>query len=453
MAGARSGKEMEKYIIKNPLAENKYPPHTPIVSFESKKYFPQINVSINYTYINQPIKMESIHTHDFDQFLCILGTPEDVRAFDGEVEIYLGEEGVKKTINKTSVAYIPKGLVHGPIIWKRVDKPIMLLNVSLSPEYSRKEVKAGSTENAEKPAGGNEEKYEKYIVREPYHWTIFPPYTPRLFFDAKNLFPETGFGIRYTYINQDIDMERPHSHDFDQVFVSLGTPEDISVFDAELESYWGADSYKIYLNTSTVTYVPAGMIHGPSLHRKVKKPMMLFNIILTPQYTRTDEEKRHGFINFLEIDARKVELEEAGQIIGAPVPKPAYLPAGYKIYEVYAENKKIRVLVSNKELVKKRLTVGDASGVHERFSVDNELEMSVEWFPEGKASSLLKVTGEPVAISRGNSGLLVDHENNIDLRWLLPAESAWQKPGYYEMMLSAGKGLKDELAKVACAIK
>ena len=142
MTEFKSGKEMEQYIVKNPLVESKYPPHRPRLFFESKKYFPQINVTISYTYINQPIKMESVHTHDFGQFLCIIGTPEDVRAFDGEVEIYLGEESTRNIINKTSVVYIPQGLVHGPIIWKRVGKPIMLLNVSLSSEYSKKEIKA-----------------------------------------------------------------------------------------------------------------------------------------------------------------------------------------------------------------------------------------------------------------------------------------------------------------------
>ena len=140
MTESRPGKDIVKYIIKNPLANNKYPPYTPKLSFESKKYFQQINISATYTYINQPINMETVHTHDFDQFLCIIGTPEDVRAFDGEVEIYLGEESTKNIIDKTSVVYIPKGLVHGPIIWKRVDKPIMLFNVALSSEYSKKEI-------------------------------------------------------------------------------------------------------------------------------------------------------------------------------------------------------------------------------------------------------------------------------------------------------------------------
>jgi hypothetical protein len=453
MAASRPGKDIVQYIVKNPLAENKYPPYTPRLSFESKKHFPQINISINYNYVNQPINMETVHTHEADQFLCFLGTPEDVRAFDGEIEIYLGEESSKKIINKTSVVYIPKGLVHGPIIWKRVDKPIMLFSVLLSSEYTRKEIKANSRATASPTSPADEGKYEKFIVREPYHWTIFPPYTPRLFFDAKNLFPEANFGIRYTYINQPIDMERPHSHDFDQVFCSLGTPEDISVFDADVQSYWGEDGFFTKADATTVIYVPAGIVHGPSLHKKVNKPMMLFNIILTPQYTRTDKEKRFGFINFMELSAKKVTLEEASQVIAAPVPQPSYLPKGQELKEIYAEDKKLRLLISNKEIVKKLTTVGDASGARERYTVDNEMEISIEWHPGNKAGSL-KVAGEPLTITKGNDGILVDRENNIELRWILPAPITSKKPGYYEMAISTGKSIsKDELAKIARGIK
>ncbi len=128
-----------KYIIRKPLVENKYPPYTPCLLFESKNYFPNINFSVRYTYINQPIRMETTHTHSFDQLICFIGTPEDARNFDAEIELYLGTEGVKNTIDKTSVAYIPRGLAHGPLIFKRVDKPIILFHTSIASKYVKKE--------------------------------------------------------------------------------------------------------------------------------------------------------------------------------------------------------------------------------------------------------------------------------------------------------------------------
>jgi hypothetical protein len=450
MVESKPGRDILKYMEKNPLAENKYPPYTPKLSFESKNYFPEINFSATYTYINQPINMETVHTHDFDQFLVIIGTPEDVRDFDGEVEIYLGEEGAKNIINKTSVVYIPKGLVHGPIIWKRVDKPIMLFNVALSPEYSRKEYEAGSrvTSGASSDAAA---KYEKYIIREPYHWTIFPPYTPRLFFDAKNHFPEANFGIRYTYINQGINMERPHAHDFDQFLCNLGPPEDISRFDAELELYLGEEGAKNILNTSTVSYIPAGLIHGPTLYRKINKPMMLFNVILTPQYTRSDQ--RAELRNYLELSEQRLTLEEASRILGVAVPQPAYLPEGCKIQEIYAQDNSLRLLISDKEIEKQQLTLGDASGTRQRYSYECIMEMSIKWYPEGKKGGL-KVPGEQVTIGKGSKGVLADRENYIELWWLLPQWSTPDTPGQYEIVLSAGKKTtKDELVKVARSVE
>ena len=103
---------------------------------------------------------------------------------------------------------------------------------------------------------------------------------------------------------------------------------------------------------------------------------------------------------------------------------------------------------------KKLTTVGDASGVREQYWIDTEMEMGIEWYPEGKEGNLLKVTGEPVTITRGNNGLLVDYETFIELRWLLSAHGASQKPGHYEIVLSTGKDTaRDELVKVARGIK
>lgn len=90
--------------------------------------------------------------------------------------------------------------------------------------------------------------YEKYIINEPFAWNIFPPFTPRMYSDSQNHSPETGSGIRYTYIVEPIEMERPHAHEFDQFFCFIGTPEDQRVFAGEVELYLGEESSKIIIN-------------------------------------------------------------------------------------------------------------------------------------------------------------------------------------------------------------
>jgi hypothetical protein len=438
-----------KYIIKAPLVENKYPPYTPCLYFESKEYFPELNFGVRYTYINQPIRMETTHTHEFDQFFGFLGTPEDLKVFGGEVELYLGEEGTKKTIDVTSVVYIPRGLVHGPIIWKRVDKPMMFFNCVITPQYSRKEIKAGSRATSKGASRGDEAKYEKYIIKEPYSWNVLPPYGARLLFDSHNYFPNTNFGIRYTYLTQARQMERPHAHDFDQLLTSFGPPEDIRLYDAESETYLGEEGEKHVTNTPHITYIPAGLIHGPSISRRMNKPVMMVNFIFTSQYTRSDQQA--GFLNYLELTARKVTLEEASRTLGTAVPRPAYLPENYKIQEIYAQDESIRLLISDKEIEKNLITLGDATGARQRYHFTCKMEMEIKWHPEGQPGGL-KVPGEQVTVGKGK-GVLIYRESNIEVRWLLPPQSTPKQPGQYEIALKASQNIKDELLKVAQSVK
>ena len=63
------------------------------------------------------------HEHDFDEYLIFLGTNFD-NVFDlgGEVELWLG--GEKHMLTETCVVFIPAGLKHTPVYFRRIDSPI-----------------------------------------------------------------------------------------------------------------------------------------------------------------------------------------------------------------------------------------------------------------------------------------------------------------------------------------
>jgi hypothetical protein len=62
------------------------------------------------------------HTHDYDEIVLHLGAnPKNPEYLGGEIEFVVGDE--KLTINKTSALFIPKGVKHGPLTWKKVAQP------------------------------------------------------------------------------------------------------------------------------------------------------------------------------------------------------------------------------------------------------------------------------------------------------------------------------------------
>ncbi len=78
------------------------------------------------------------HSHDFDEVIAFIGTdskhPGDL---GGEVELWLG--GEKHIITKSFLAFIPKGLVHCPLIVRKVDRPIFHFATVPVGKYQKKE--------------------------------------------------------------------------------------------------------------------------------------------------------------------------------------------------------------------------------------------------------------------------------------------------------------------------
>jgi hypothetical protein len=85
--------------------------------------------------VPNPSTLVGVHSHPFDEMVLFIGSnPRDMRDFGGEVEMWMGEgnDFEKFMINTTSLIYIPKGLVHGPLTYKRVDKPSLFMVIGLN---------------------------------------------------------------------------------------------------------------------------------------------------------------------------------------------------------------------------------------------------------------------------------------------------------------------------------
>jgi hypothetical protein len=96
--------------------------------------------------ITEPFEMiHDHHAHDFDQFILFVGGDiTNMMDLGGEVELWLSEDGKnpeKFTFTKATFIWVPAGLYHCPLNFKRIDdpsKPILFHDLFFATEYSRR---------------------------------------------------------------------------------------------------------------------------------------------------------------------------------------------------------------------------------------------------------------------------------------------------------------------------
>lgn len=111
-----------------------YPPFKGMIYYALEK---GSDFQIRFTHVSVPFEgKEDAHKHDFAEVFVFVPCSDDLRDYDAESEIYIGEEGDKIVINETTAVHIPAGLVHCPIIHKRVGMPFFFVNCPITSEYS-----------------------------------------------------------------------------------------------------------------------------------------------------------------------------------------------------------------------------------------------------------------------------------------------------------------------------
>jgi hypothetical protein len=63
------------------------------------------------------------HKHDWDEILGFFGTNmDDPYDLGGEIELWLEDE--KHILTKTCIVFVPKGMMHCPLVVRKIDRPI-----------------------------------------------------------------------------------------------------------------------------------------------------------------------------------------------------------------------------------------------------------------------------------------------------------------------------------------
>jgi hypothetical protein len=111
----------------------------PQAYFRGESELPGVGINIGWQLFVRPIRLErTFHKHDVDEYLIFLGAelPDLIGSFDGEIELFLGEELERHVITKATILYIPRGLQHCPLEVKVLRKPMMFSALMLAPYFN-----------------------------------------------------------------------------------------------------------------------------------------------------------------------------------------------------------------------------------------------------------------------------------------------------------------------------
>jgi hypothetical protein len=78
------------------------------------------------------------HVHDTDEIIGFFSSdPDNPYDLGGEVEIWLEDE--KHVIDRSVMIFVPAGMVHCPLVIKRVDRPIFHFTTVTGGQYNKAE--------------------------------------------------------------------------------------------------------------------------------------------------------------------------------------------------------------------------------------------------------------------------------------------------------------------------
>jgi hypothetical protein len=112
----------------------------PQAYFRGARQIPGANLNMGWQLFVKPIYLEKEpHTHNVDEYLVFLGgkLPDLFSSFKAEVDFWIGEEQQKYIIDKATIIFIPRGLVHCPLDFRKIDEPILFHAILLAPRFTK----------------------------------------------------------------------------------------------------------------------------------------------------------------------------------------------------------------------------------------------------------------------------------------------------------------------------
>jgi hypothetical protein len=230
------------------------------------------------------------HTHNFSHVIGLAGGhSDDPQDMGGEITVWL--DGNKEVITRNSLIFVPAGVVHGPIFFNKITRPVFFITIAMTGKYSSTPAAALASPQAKKYSIIDHTK-ERFTVGADKEKAPPPP-PPR---------PSTVKGSRILHIEEDMV---PGAFYVDFVWIFSGTggapaPEHTHEW-PELIAMAGADpthprdlggkmsivleDETHYTDKSTLVCIPKQTRHCPWLFHDIQRPTLVFSAGPQGMYT------------------------------------------------------------------------------------------------------------------------------------------------------------------------
>lgn len=246
------------------------------------------NTNFSFGYYSKPgawdTRAPGGESHPFNECLVFAGlNPKDPNYLGGEIEIALGKNYEKYTINEPAIICIPQGMVHGPIVTVKAEKPFAYYSIGLAGDYK-------VTKLNQKPAAYAGTKEYAHLIKKMStfgragqtkvgpgnaDWLMWPK--------SKDL---EGFIVNFTWGFysglgnwHSIPGFDPHVHEGDEFLCYVGLDAKRPQYlGADIEFHMGPEEEVHWVRKPLVTVCPSMFTHAPIITHKVDQTYGFFLI-------------------------------------------------------------------------------------------------------------------------------------------------------------------------------
>lgn len=267
--------------------------------------FGGVDITIRVAYIMKaPFTIEEQgFVHNFHQYIGFASSdPNDPNNLGGEADFYFGQEGYKYSVNKNTIIHVPPGVVHCPLDFINIDRPLIWLEIFTSSKYLRTalyDIRQGASKKSVSAS-----EYAQNIKTAPFFSREelnemnkkFPNSDengPVLSIDGIKDFGGVDISAALGFIKEPGPLSlKTHAHNYHQYLCFLSSDyNNLDSLDGEVEICFGEEKEKYVINKPTIIHIAPGLVHCPLNITKVDKakPMVWLDVFTSPFYAVTAE--------------------------------------------------------------------------------------------------------------------------------------------------------------------